>query len=285
MLGRRIASQLLQETGKIRHGLSVLSLSQQQGFVHSSALFAEEEQTKSNTDQNPAKTIHIEDEVYNRQRNILNLGNRVVKTIPSSWIAPSAVVVGDVDVYENVSIWHNCVVRGDLNSIRIGAFSNVQDRTVIHAASTAPTGLPAATVIGQRVSIGQGCLIRSATIGDACVVGDRSILLEGSRMESQSVLEPGSVLPPGRLVPSGQVWAGRPAKFVRKLSKDEKAAIPEMAEDVCKVVDEYASEFLPQSGAYREAEELRAALDPSSAVVRGADVQGISDDALGKFQG
>ncbi|WPT16063.1 Gamma carbonic anhydrase-like 1 [Picochlorum sp. SENEW3] len=285
MLGRRIASQLLQETGKIRHGLSVLSLSQQQGFVHSSALLAEEEQTKTSSDQPPVKTIHIEDEVYNRQRNILNLGNRVVKTIPSSWIAPSAVVVGDVDVYENVSIWHNCVVRGDLNSIRIGAFSNIQDRTVIHAASTAPTGLPAATVIGQRVSIGQGCLIRSATIGDACVVGDRSILLEGSRMESQSVLEPGSVLPPGRLVPSGQVWAGRPAKFVRKLSKDEKAAIPEMAEDVCTVVDEYASEFLPQSGAYREAEELRSALDPSSAIVRGADVQGISDDALGKFQG
>lgn len=283
MLGRRIASQLLQETGKIRHSLSVLS--QQQGFIHVSALSAEDEQTKSSTDQSPVKTIHIEDEVYNRQRNILNLGNRVVKTIPSSWIAPSAVVVGDVDVYENASIWHNCVVRGDLNSIRIGAFSNVGDRTVIHAASTAPTGLPAATVIGQRVSIGQGCLIRSATIGDACVVGDRSILLEGSRMESQSVLEPGSVLPPGRMVPSGQVWAGCPAKFVRKLSKDEKAAIPEMADDASTVVDEYASEFLPQSGAYREAEELRAALNPSSAVVRGADVQGISDDALGKFQG
>lgn len=229
------------------------------------------------------KPIHVEDEVYNRQRSVMNLTNRVVTSAPDAWIAPSAVVVGDVDIFENVSIWHNCVVRGDLNSIRIGAGSHVKDRTVIHAAKTSPTGLPASTVIGQRVSIGQGCLLRSVTIGNECVVGDKSILLEGSRMEPQSVLEAGSVLPPGRFVPTGQVWGGSPATFVRKLSKDEKAAIPQMADAVLPVVDQYKSEFLPESSAYREAELLREELAKDSPLVLGADLQAISDAALGKY--
>lgn len=226
--------------------------------------------------------IHIEEEVYNRQRHIINLGNRVVTASPDAWIAPSAVVVGDVDIFENVSIWHNCVIRGDLNGIRIGAFSNIQDRSVLHAARTSPTGLPALTHIGKKVSIGQGCLLRSVHIEDECVVGDKSIMLEGSMMEKNSVLLPGSVLPPGRRVPAGEVWGGSPAKFQRKLTKDEKLEIPKMAESVLPVVDQYRSEFLPDSFAYTEAEELREGLKPDSQLVLGADLQRISDEALGK---
>jgi carbonic anhydrase/acetyltransferase-like protein (isoleucine patch superfamily) len=90
-----------------------------------------------------------------------------------------------------------------------------------HACRTSPTGLSAATVIGRYCTVGQGCLLRSATIEHECIVGDRSILLEGSLMESHSVLAPGSVLPPGRLVPARQLWAGNPARFVRDLTKDE----------------------------------------------------------------
>jgi carbonic anhydrase/acetyltransferase-like protein (isoleucine patch superfamily) len=150
-----------------------------------------------------------------------------------------------------VSVWYGCVLRGDLNTIRVGAFSNIQDRTVVHAARcvrplhslhaagarsplrpgptpqrppprrSSPTGLPAATQIGRNVTIGQGCLLRSATVGDDVAVGDRSILLEGSLVEKGSVLAAGTVLPPGRRVPSGQLWAGNPAKFVRDLTKDE----------------------------------------------------------------
>ena len=86
---------------------------------------------------------------------------------------------------------------------------------------TSPTGLSAATVIGKYVTVGQGCLLRSATVEDKVVIGDRSILMEGCLVESNSVLAPGTVLPPGRLVPSGQLWAGNPARYVRDLSKDE----------------------------------------------------------------
>ena len=83
------------------------------------------------------------------------------------------------------------------------------------------TGLPAATVIGRYVTIGQGCLLRSTTVEDECIIGDKSILLEGSLVEHNSILAPGTVLPPGRLIPSGQLWGGNPARFVRDLSKDE----------------------------------------------------------------
>jgi carbonic anhydrase/acetyltransferase-like protein (isoleucine patch superfamily) len=208
-----------------------------------------------------------------RQRQKINLENRVVTTSPDSWVAPSAVLVGDVDLFERVSIWHNCVLRGDLNSIRIGAFSNVQDRTVIHAARSSPTGLPAATTVGRSVTIGQGCVLRSVIIEDECIIGDKCILMEGSMMENHSILQPGSVLPPGRRIPSGQLWGGNPAQFVRNLSKDEKAAISEHAKLVYPMIDGYQSEVLPETLAYRDAEALRAAMKPDTALVKGADLE------------
>ena len=211
-----------------------------------------------------------------RQRQQINLGNRVVTTSPDSWVAPSAVLVGDVDIYEQVSIWNNCVLRGDLNSIKVGAFSNIQDRTVIHAARSSPTGLPASSIIGRSVTIGQACVLRSVTIEYECIVGDKSILLEGSMMEKNSVLEAGSVLPPGRRVPSGQVWGGNPARYVRDLTKDEKAEIAPLAATMRATLHEVSSQFLPQTMAYREAEELRAGMKPDAALVQGADLEAVA---------
>ena len=86
---------------------------------------------------------------------------------------------------------------------------------------TSPTGLSAATQIGNWVTVGQRCLLRSTNIQDEVVLGDNCILMEGSMVESQSVLAPGTVLPPGHLVPSGQLYAGNPARYVRDLTVDE----------------------------------------------------------------
>lgn len=203
---------------------------------------------------------HIEDEPYNRQRQIVNLGNRVPTLAPDTWIAPNAVVVGDVDLYEKASVWYGAVLRGDLNNIKVGAFSTIGDRSVVHSARSSPTGLSAVTNIGRNVTIGQGCLLRSTIIEDEVIVGDRCILLEGSLVEKNAVLAPGSVVPPARRIPSGELWAGSPAKFVRKLTKDEKADITAVAQSAFPRVDEHSSQFGPQSTAYIEAEELRAAL-------------------------
>eukprot|EP00891_Asterochloris_glomerata_P001806 jgi/Astpho2/1806/e_gw1.00037.15.1_t len=209
--------------------------------------------------------VHIEDEPYCRQRQLICLGNRVPELLPDAWVAPNAVVVGDVDLFDKVSIWYGCVLRGDLNHISVGAFSNVQDRTVIHAARTSPTGLSAATRIGRYVSIGKGCMIRSATVEDEVIIGDKSILMEGCLVETHSVLEPGTVLPPGRLVPAGQLWGGNPAKFMRELTKDEIADIPAAASAMFKAMDMHSSEFLPYSTAFREAERLQSSAVESAA--------------------
>ncbi|KDD74885.1 hypothetical protein H632_c1010p0 [Helicosporidium sp. ATCC 50920] len=191
-------------------------------------------------------SIHIEEEVYNRQRNLMPLGNRVPTTAPDAWVAPSAVVVGDVDLFDRVSVWYGAVLRGDLNSIRVGAFSNIQDRTVVHAAA--------------------------ATVESEAVVGDRCVLLEGSLVEKHSVLAPGSVLPPGRRVPSGELWAGAPARKVRKLNKDEIVEIPKLAASISALAQTHAGEFLPHSFAYVEAESLRSILKPGAALAEAADL-------------
>lgn len=187
---------------------------------------------------------------------------------PDTWVAPNAVVIGDVDLYDRVSVWYGCVLRGDLNNIKVGAFSNIQDKTIIHAARTSPTGLSAATSIGRYVTIGQGCLIRSATIEHECTVGDRSILMEGSLVEHHSILAPGTVVTPGRLIPSGQLWAGNPARYVRDLTKDEKAEIQNVANGVLQLSDQHSTEFQLESFQYVDAEKIRDALQEGATAAK-----------------
>jgi len=86
---------------------------------------------------------------------------------------------------------------------------------------TSPTGLSAATKIGQYVTVGAGSVLRSCRVDDHAVIGERCVLMEGSVVKSKSVLQPGTVLPPGKLVPSGQLWGGNPAAYVRDLTHDE----------------------------------------------------------------
>ncbi|KAI7835796.1 hypothetical protein COHA_010315 [Chlorella ohadii] len=224
--------------------------------------------------------VHPAEEVYNRQRQFINLGLRVPTVAPDTWVAPNAVVVGDVDLFDRTSVWYGCVLRGDLNHISVGSFSNIQDRSVLTAARSVPTGLPAATTIGRSVTIGQGCLLRSCTVEDESVIGDKSVLLEGSWVEKNAVLAPGSVLPPGRRIPSGQLWAGSPAKYVRDLTKDEKAEIPTLANAFFRVADAHADEFLPTSDAYEEAEALRKILKPQSALVEGSQLDKVEKAEL-----
>lgn len=207
-----------------------------------------------------ARGVHIEDEPYCRQRQVIILGNRVPTMSPDTWLADNAVLIGDVDLYDKASIWYGCVLRGDLNNISVGAFSNIQDRTVIHAARSSPTGLSAATSIGNYVTVGPGSLLRSCTVQDEVVIGERCVLLEGSLVEKTAVLAPGAVVPPGRLIPSGQLWAGNPARYVRDLTKDEKAEIKPLAESVFRAMDLNKDEQMEESIAYLEAEKVRARL-------------------------
>ena len=143
-----------------------------------------------------------------------------------SFIAENSVISGDVNIGEKSSIWYGCVLRADVEKIRIGQNTNIQDCTVIHVTranhAMNKTGCNGgSTIIGNNVTIGHGCIIHACKIQDDSFIGMGSILMDLSVMEKHSMLAAGSLLSPRKIVKSGELWAGRPAKFMRKLSKDE----------------------------------------------------------------
>ncbi|KAJ0643147.1 putative trimeric LpxA-like superfamily protein [Helianthus annuus] len=111
-------------------------------------------------------------------------------------------------------------------------------------------------MIERFVTVGAYCLLRSCTIEPECIIGQHSILMEGSLVETHSILEAGSVLAPGRRIPSGELWAGNPARFVRKLTHEETLEIPKLAVAVNDLSKEYFNEYLPYSTVYLEVEKM-----------------------------
>jgi len=208
----------------------------------------------------PVKPNWIYDETYCRQRQQMPVATGEPDVFVSAWVAPNATLLGDVDVFPYASVWYNSVLRGDLNKIQVGAYSNVQDNCVLHAARTSPTGLTAATLLGTYVTVFPGSVIRSSILKDECVVGAGCVLMEGSMVEENAILADGSVLPPGRRIPSGELWAGNPANFVRKLTKDEKVEIKHLAQHVCGTSGVHRDNELPWGTQYQAVEKLKEAL-------------------------
>jgi carbonic anhydrase/acetyltransferase-like protein (isoleucine patch superfamily) len=141
----------------------------------------------------------------------------------TAFVAPGAHVIGDVEIGEEASIWYNCVVRGDVNVIRIGARTNIQDGSVIHVDSPKPGRSPGhPTIIGDDVLIGHMAMVHGCILGDRAFVGLGAIVMDGCVLESDSMLAAGAMLTPGKRIPSGQIWAGRPARYLRDLSDEER---------------------------------------------------------------
>lgn len=152
----------------------------------------------------------------------------------SAFVAPGAVVAGDVTIGEEANIWFGCVMRGDVQSISIGARTNIQDGTVIHV--TREIG---PTVIGDEVTVGHMALIHAATVKDRAFVGMGSRMLDFSVIEAGGYLAAGAVLTPRKTVPSGELWAGNPAKMLRAVSEAEADWIPKSAEHYVKLAMNY----------------------------------------------
>jgi carbonic anhydrase/acetyltransferase-like protein (isoleucine patch superfamily) len=153
---------------------------------------------------------------------IITYQGKVPRIHPTAFIAPGARLIGDVEIGANSSIWYNCVLRGDVNSIRIGARTNIQDGTVIHVDSPKPggdAGLP--TIIGDDVLIGHMVMLHGSTLHDRAFVGLSSVVMDGCTIESDAMLAAGALLSPGKTVGAGELWIGRPAKMLRPLSPEE----------------------------------------------------------------
>jgi carbonic anhydrase/acetyltransferase-like protein (isoleucine patch superfamily) len=148
---------------------------------------------------------------------------------PSAFVAPGAVLIGDVEIGPEASIWYNVVLRGDMNRIRIGARSNVQDGSVIHVDPPRPggpdDGFPA--LIGDDVLIGHMAMVHGCTLHDRAFVGLGAIVMDGCEIGSDAMLAAGAMLTQAKRIPAGQLWAGRPAKYVRDLRPDDIARMHE----------------------------------------------------------
>src|SRR3954454_183562 len=145
---------------------------------------------------------------------------------PAAFVAPGAVLIGDIEVGPEASIWYNCVLRGDVNAIRIGARTNIQDGTVLHVDSPRPgheAGFP--TIIGEEVLIGHLAMVHGCILHDRAFVGLGSIVMDGCEIESGAMLAAGAMLTPGKRIPSGQLWAGRPARYLRDLNEADIAGM------------------------------------------------------------
>jgi carbonic anhydrase/acetyltransferase-like protein (isoleucine patch superfamily) len=145
---------------------------------------------------------------------------------PQTFLAPTAALIGDVQISEGASVWYGCTLRGDVMPIRVGKDSNVQDNTVIHG-----TYQKFATTIGERVTIGHSCILHGTTIEDECLIGMGSILMDGSLIGSGSIVGAGSLVTEGSKFPGGMLILGRPAKAIRPLKAEESAFLKQSAEN------------------------------------------------------
>lgn len=161
-----------------------------------------------------------------------------------TYVDEAATVIGDVILGDDVSIWPGTVVRGDVNYIRIGARTNVQDGSIIHVTHDGPYGKPGgfATVIGEDVTIGHAAVIHACVIEDACLIGMGATILDGATIKKNGFVGAGAVIPPGKVVESGELWLGNPAKCVRKLSEKEIEQLYYSAQHYVRLKDKYLSE-------------------------------------------
>lgn len=135
----------------------------------------------------------------------------------SAFVAPNAVIIGDVEIGANTSFWFNCVARGDMNEIRIGENTNIQDGTIIHVDSKTY-----GTFIGNNVTVGHMCLLHACTLKDDSMVGMQATVMDGAVVESGSLIAAGALVTPGKHVGPGELWAGSPAKKLRNVGDREK---------------------------------------------------------------
>ena len=155
---------------------------------------------------------------------ILPFRNVWPRFAPSAYVAPGASIIGDVEMAEQASLWFGGVIRGDVNYVRVGARSNIQDGTVIHTATK-----DGPTVIGEDVVIGHQCLLHACILENACMIGMGAVVMDYSVVETGAWVAAGALVPPKKRVKSGELWMGTPAKFVRSVSIAERDEIDRVA--------------------------------------------------------
>lgn len=156
------------------------------------------------------------------------------KIAEDAFLAPSADIIGDVEIGSKVGVWFGVVIRGDVAPIRVGDRTNIQDGTVIHVTRN---GHP--TLIGTGVTIGHQALLHACRLEDSCFVGMGATIMDDVVVESGAMVAAGALITPGKVVKKGQIWAGNPGRYFRDLTESEAAFIKISESNYVKHVDEY----------------------------------------------
>ncbi len=160
--------------------------------------------------------------------------DKIPKIHPSVFLAENCVIIGDVEIGQDSSVWYNVVIRGDVNYIRIGERTNIQDGTIIHVDHAKYP-----TIIGNEVTVGHNVMLHACTIQDRCLIGMSSTIMDGVIVESYSIVAAGALVPPGKVIKSGTLWAGVPAKYIRDLTEEEKKWIEKSFQNYVKYKNNY----------------------------------------------
>ena len=157
------------------------------------------------------------------------------------YVDPSAAVIGDVVLGDDVSVWPLTVIRGDVNFIRVGARTNIQDGVVVHVSHDGPHAKLGgfATVIGEDVTIGHKAVIHACRIEDACLIGMGAIVMDGAVVKKHGFVGAGALVSPGKVVGEGELWLGNPARLVRKLDEAQIEALYYSAQHYVRLKDDY----------------------------------------------
>jgi len=154
---------------------------------------------------------------------ILAYRNILPRIDPTAFVAPSAIVIGDVEIGPYANIWFNCVIRGDDAAIRIGAGVNIQDGTVVHCTveGEGERAQHIDCVIGDGVSVGHMALLHACRIGAGALIGMKACVMDGAVVEAGAMVAAGAVVTPRKRIGSGELWAGTPARLTRPLKPEE----------------------------------------------------------------
>lgn len=156
------------------------------------------------------------------------------------YIDPQSAVIGDVKIGDDSSIWPFTVVRGDVNHIRIGKRSNIQDNSTIHVSHDShyqPGGYP--TLIGDDVTVGHQVILHACTIGSRCLIGMGSLIMDNVKIEDEVIVGAGSLVTQNNILESGYLYLGRPVRRLRKLSEQEIARLEYSAQHYVRLKDQY----------------------------------------------
>lgn len=166
---------------------------------------------------------------------IMKYRNHYPQIDPSCYIANGVVIAGDVTIGKNSSVWFNSVIRGDVAAVIIGENTNIQDGTVIHT-SRFDNGQ---TIIGNNITVGHMALLHACRVHDHAFIGMRATIMDQAVIEEHGFVAAGSLVTNGKIVKKHELWAGSPAKFIRKISQEEQEFMVDNVQNYINLAQEY----------------------------------------------